>query len=63
MNQASFDVIPIGEVESPLTDMASAPRQGHEGAPDACLALEPAVLEGLEGIRPGDRVILLSSVA
>ena len=60
MNQARFDVIPIGEVESPLTDLASAPKQGHEGAPDAWLVLEPAVLEGLEGIRPGDRVIVLT---
>jgi tRNA-Thr(GGU) m(6)t(6)A37 methyltransferase TsaA len=60
MNQARFDVIPIGEVESPLTDMASAPKQGHEGSPDAWLVLEPAVLEGLKGIRPGDRVIVLT---
>jgi tRNA-Thr(GGU) m(6)t(6)A37 methyltransferase TsaA len=60
MNHARFEVIPIGVVESPLTDMASAPKQGHEGAPDAWLVLEPAVLEGLEGIRPGDRVIVLT---
>jgi tRNA (Thr-GGU) A37 N-methylase len=34
MGQARLEVIPIGEVESPLTDKASAPKQGHEGAPD-----------------------------
>src|SRR5687767_12455455 len=60
MNDARFEVMPIGAVESPLTDMASAPKQGHEGAPDAWLVLEPAVLEGLEGIRPGDEVIVLT---
>jgi tRNA-Thr(GGU) m(6)t(6)A37 methyltransferase TsaA len=60
MEQASFEVIPIGEVDSPLTDPASAPKQGHEGAPDAWLVLEPAVLEALDGIRPGDRVIVLT---
>jgi tRNA-Thr(GGU) m(6)t(6)A37 methyltransferase TsaA len=60
MSPAPFEVIPIGVVESPLTDPASAPKQGHEGAPDAWLVLEPAVLEGLEGIRPGDEVIVLT---
>ncbi|HZD01283.1 MAG TPA: tRNA (N6-threonylcarbamoyladenosine(37)-N6)-methyltransferase TrmO [Actinomycetes bacterium] len=60
MNQARFEVIPIGEVESPLTDRQSAPKQGHEGSPDAWLVLEPAVLEGLRGIRPGDQVIVLT---
>jgi tRNA-Thr(GGU) m(6)t(6)A37 methyltransferase TsaA len=55
-----LEVIPIGAVESPLTDPASAPKQGHEGAPDAWLVFEPAVLEGLQDIRPGDRVIVLT---
>ena len=43
-----------------MTDKASAPKQGYEGAPDAWLVFEPAVLEGLEGIRPGDQVIVLT---
>ena len=60
MSQARFEVIPIGEVESPLTDPASAPKQGHEGAPDAWLVLDAAVLEGLGDIRPGDQVIVLT---
>ena len=60
MNEPRFELKPIGEVESPLTDAASAPKQGHGGAPEAWLVLEPAVLEGLQGIRPGDRVIVLT---
>jgi tRNA-Thr(GGU) m(6)t(6)A37 methyltransferase TsaA len=60
VNYARFEVIPIGEVESPLTDLASAPKQGHEGAPDAWLVFEPGVLEALEGIRPGHRIIVLT---
>lgn len=52
--------MPIGMVESPLTDRGSAPKQGHEGSPDAWLVFEPAVLEGLQGIRPGDEVIVLT---
>jgi tRNA-Thr(GGU) m(6)t(6)A37 methyltransferase TsaA len=55
-----IELTPIGRVESPLTDSESAPKQGHEGAPDAWLAFEPAVLEGLQDIQPGDRVIVLT---
>jgi tRNA-Thr(GGU) m(6)t(6)A37 methyltransferase TsaA len=54
------DLRPIGTVESPLTDLASAPKQGDEGAPEAWLVFEPAVLAGLEGIQPGDELIVLT---
>ena len=60
MNQDRLEVLPIGVVESSLTDPATAPKQGHEGAPDAWLVFDPGVLEGLEGIRSGDRVIVLT---
>lgn len=58
--QPRYDVRPIGRVESPLTDPATAPKQGHEGAPDAWLVLEPYVVAGLDGIGPGDQVIVLT---
>jgi tRNA-Thr(GGU) m(6)t(6)A37 methyltransferase TsaA len=51
---------PIGVVESPLTNPAAAPKQGSEGSPDAWLVLEPRVVEGLDGLRAGDEVILLT---
>ena len=60
MSESRLEVIPIGVVESPLTDPTSAPKQGHEGAPDAWLVFEPAVLEGLQGLRAGDQVIVLT---
>ncbi len=60
MSDERIELRPIGTVESPLTDPASAPKQGHEGAPDAWLVLEPGVLDGLEGIRPGDEVVVLT---
>jgi tRNA-Thr(GGU) m(6)t(6)A37 methyltransferase TsaA len=50
----------IGRVESPLKDPASAPRQADEGAPEAWLVLEPAVGDGLRGIRVGSEVVLLT---
>ena len=51
---------PIGHVESPLTDPADAPKQGFEGAPDAWLVLDEAVLDGLDGLALGARVIVLT---
>jgi tRNA-Thr(GGU) m(6)t(6)A37 methyltransferase TsaA len=50
----------IGTVESPLTDAAAAPNQGDEGAPDAWLVFEPAVRAGLDGIREGDEILVLT---
>jgi tRNA-Thr(GGU) m(6)t(6)A37 methyltransferase TsaA len=55
-----IELKPIGRVESPLTDLDAAPKQGYEGAPEAWLVLDPEFLEGLDGIRPGDRVIVLT---
>jgi tRNA-Thr(GGU) m(6)t(6)A37 methyltransferase TsaA len=60
MNQARFDLIRIGQVESSLIDTASAPKQGHEGAPDAWLVFDGAVVEGLQGIRRGALIIVLT---
>jgi tRNA-Thr(GGU) m(6)t(6)A37 methyltransferase TsaA len=40
--------------------MESAPRQGDEGAPDAWIEFESDVLDGLQGIEPGDELVLLS---
>ncbi len=60
MSMPRFELMPIGSVESPLTDLASAPKQGHEGAPDAWLEFEPDVVDGLTDLRPGDRVIVLT---
>jgi tRNA-Thr(GGU) m(6)t(6)A37 methyltransferase TsaA len=57
---ARLELQPIGRVESPLTDLASAPKQGNEGAPDAWLVFEPGVLPGLRDIAVGDRMILLT---
>jgi tRNA-Thr(GGU) m(6)t(6)A37 methyltransferase TsaA len=55
-----IELTPVGKVESELTDPALAPKQGREGAPDAWLVFEPAVLVALEGIEPGAEVIVLT---
>jgi tRNA-Thr(GGU) m(6)t(6)A37 methyltransferase TsaA len=60
VNLGLYEVKPIGVVESSLTDLAAAPNQGNEGAPDAWLVFEPNVLEALADIRPGDQLIVLT---
>jgi tRNA-Thr(GGU) m(6)t(6)A37 methyltransferase TsaA len=55
-----IELTPIGRVESELTDRALAPKQGLEGAPDAWLVFEPAVVDALEGIGPGAELIVLT---
>jgi tRNA-Thr(GGU) m(6)t(6)A37 methyltransferase TsaA len=57
---ASYEAKAIGRVESILAELESAPRQPDEGAPPAWLVFEPDVLEGLQGLRAGDEVILLT---
>ena len=53
-------LVAIGIVESPLTDRASAPKQGDEGAPEAWLAFEPAFADALDGIATGDVLLVLT---
>jgi tRNA-Thr(GGU) m(6)t(6)A37 methyltransferase TsaA len=60
MNDLDLELSPVARVQSDLTDVATAPNQGDEGAPEAWIAFEPALLEALEGIRAGDEVLLLT---
>lgn len=55
-----IELRPIGRVESPLTDPAAAPKQGHEGAPDATLVFDGELIDALSDIGPGDRIIVLT---
>ena len=58
--KASYLLDPIGRVESPLVDRASAPKQGDEGAPDAWIALDPRFAAAASDLRPGDEAFLLT---
>lgn len=55
-----FKLRPVAHVESELTERAAAPKQGVEGAPDAWLVFEPGLLDALDGLTAGDKVILLT---
>jgi tRNA-Thr(GGU) m(6)t(6)A37 methyltransferase TsaA len=51
---------PIGYVESTLTEPQAAPRQGDEGAPDCWLVFDPVVRPALDGLRPGDNIVVVT---
>ncbi|MFG1613476.1 tRNA (N6-threonylcarbamoyladenosine(37)-N6)-methyltransferase TrmO [Nonomuraea wenchangensis] len=56
----TYEIRAIGAVESPLADRANAPKQGAEGAPDAWLAFDPAMAEGIGDLAAGDEVFVLT---
>jgi tRNA-Thr(GGU) m(6)t(6)A37 methyltransferase TsaA len=56
----TFPLKPIGIVESPLTDAATAPRQADEGAPQAWLIFGEEFREGLANITAGDELVVLT---
>lgn len=51
---------PVGVVRSSLTERKGAPRQPDEGAPPATIRFDARVRDALDGLRAGDRVILLT---
>ncbi|MGV9213043.1 tRNA (N6-threonylcarbamoyladenosine(37)-N6)-methyltransferase TrmO [Micromonospora sp. RB23] len=51
---------PVGRVASPLTDAASAPRQGDEGSPPAWLVFEPDVEPALLDLDVGAELLVLT---
>ena len=55
-----FELTAIGVVESPLTDLSGAPKQGDEGAPEAWLAFDPEFAGALDGLAPGDQLLVLT---
>jgi tRNA-Thr(GGU) m(6)t(6)A37 methyltransferase TsaA len=55
-----FSLRPIGWVESTLTDLAAAPCQGDEGAPDCWLVFNPDMRDALRGLRVGDDIVVIT---
>ena len=60
MNVPTFELRPIGRVESTLTALEAAPRQADEGAPSAALVFDEDVRDGLANLRAGDQLIVLT---
>ena len=60
MGEQTYQVQPVGWVESPLTDRDAAPKQGDEGAPLARIAFRPEYREAAADLRVGDEVLVLT---
>src|SRR5437763_3916373 len=60
MTEPDFLVQPVGRVESPLPDLATAPKQGDEGAPPARIVFRPEFRDAAADLRPGDEVLVLT---
>jgi tRNA-Thr(GGU) m(6)t(6)A37 methyltransferase TsaA len=56
----SFALQPIGRIESRITDVEDAPRQGDEGAPDAVIVFDDGVAEAMADLRAGDEILVLT---
>jgi tRNA-Thr(GGU) m(6)t(6)A37 methyltransferase TsaA len=56
----AYEIRPVGYVESPLRDPETAPKQGFEGAPDAWLAFNSEVADGIRDITIGADVFVLT---
>jgi tRNA-Thr(GGU) m(6)t(6)A37 methyltransferase TsaA len=55
-----FLVRPVGIVSSALSDLADAPNQPDEGAPDAWIEFDDDVRTALRDLNVGDEVIVLT---
>lgn len=55
----TYEVRPIGWVESTLADPVEAPRQS-EGAPQAWLVISDHVADGIHDLRAGEEILVLS---
>jgi tRNA-Thr(GGU) m(6)t(6)A37 methyltransferase TsaA len=60
MIPGGHELVAVGRVHSSLKRRADAPRQGNEGAPGARIEIDPAYVRGLDGLAPGDAVVLLT---
>lgn len=60
MTDSRYEVRAIGRVVSPLVDRASAPKQGHEGAPDAWIEFEADMADGLRDLHVGAEILVLT---
>ena len=56
----TFELQQVARVESSLRDLADAPRQGDEGAPDAWIVFDEKVRDALADIKTGDELILIT---
>ena len=55
-----MELVIVGTVRSTLTDVAAAPKQGDEGAPDAWLVFDRRFADAVDGIAADDELLVLT---
>ncbi len=60
MEGSSCLLMPIGVVRSSLRSLEHAPKQGSEGAPEAWIEVKASFAGGLDGVSPGQDLVLIS---
>jgi tRNA-Thr(GGU) m(6)t(6)A37 methyltransferase TsaA len=60
VSDARYELQPIGWVESPLAELAAAPDQGDEGAPEAWIVLNHDVHPAMRELMVGDQVVVVT---
>lgn len=50
----------IGAIRSSLKNLEDCPKQGDEGGRNARVELDPAYSDGLQGVQPGDNLVILT---
>jgi tRNA-Thr(GGU) m(6)t(6)A37 methyltransferase TsaA len=60
MPTPEYAVRPVAVVRSTLRDLAAAPMQGDEGAPNAWLEFDPSVAEAKAGLKVGQQILLIT---
>lgn len=56
----SYTIRPIGRVHSELRELAQAPKQGSEGAPEARLEIFPEFAPALDGVAARTEIVILT---
>ena len=51
---------PIGFIESSIKDRGDAPKQGYEGGVNVWVTIKEPVAAALEGLAPGEEIILIT---
>lgn len=60
MSNRHAELRPIGVIRSAIKKRNEAPKQGSEGAPDAWLKLSLFAAEGIDGIKAGDEILVIT---
>ncbi len=55
-----FSLVPVGIIRSDIKKQADAPLFYTEGAPDVFLEIFPPYREGLDRMKPGDELIIIT---